>query len=420
MAMRGGRLRILFHAQHLSGVGHFMRSLAIARHMAGHHDVWLTQGGIPVPYAHGGRVRLLPLPGLRRSGSMLVPVDYDADPAGVWHERRRRIAQTIDEIRPDIVIVEHYPFSKWELGDEIEFLLDRARERNPDVKRVCSVRDVPLQTRHEQCTPAAYIDTVLSRLHGQFDALMVHADENLCRLDDAFGAVGSIRIPICHTGVVCQSPEAGLELPGDGSAPLSVKGPFAIASIGGGNDMAALLARLAAHWRDIRQRAGIVDWKLVMFGGLNSAGTALEEAVRRDESILLRPFSPDYLSWLECAGLSISCAGYNTCANLMRTATPALLVPNTGMSDQVRRARLMHARGLAEMLMPDDFNAGNAAAAIRRLLNGGQAARMEVNLKGTQGSRLFLEGLAGIVNGTPGDAAVIECASRPTGKTPVA
>ena len=418
--MRSGRLRILFHVQHLSGVGHFMRSLAIARHLAVHHDVWLTQGGIPVPTAHGGRIRLLPLPGLRRSGSMLVPVDHGADPAGIWHERRQRVAQTIDGIRPDIVIVEHYPFSKWELGGEIEFLLRHALERNPAVKRVCSVRDIPLQTRHEQCTPAAYTDTVLTRLHGQFDALMVHGDENLCRLDDAFGAFGSIRIPVCHTGMVCQCPGEDVEISDGDCAPPPIDGPFAIASIGGGNDLAALLTRLAAHWRDIRERAGISEWKLVMFDGLTGAGSALQEAVRRDESILLRPFSPDYLSWFECAGLSISCAGYNTCANLMRTATPALLVPNTGMSDQVRRARLMHARGLAEMLLPDDFDAGNAAAAIRRLLNGGQATRMEVNLQGAQGSRLFLERLASIVNGTPGDAAVTECATRPPGRTPVA
>jgi predicted glycosyltransferase len=417
--MRSGRLRILFHAQHLSGVGHFMRSLTIARHMAGHHDVWLTQGGTPVPYGHGGRARLLPLPGLRRSGATLVPVDDGTDPAGVWHERRKQISQAIDGIRPDVVIVEHYPFSKWELANEIGFLLDSARARNPAVKRVCSVRDIPLQTRHEQCTPEAYTETVLGRLHEQFDALMVHADENFCRLDNAFAATDRIRIPVCHTGIVCQWPGENMEATDGGSARPPIDGPFAIASIGGGNDLAGLLARVAAHWPDIRQRAGIAGWKLVMFGGLAGAGAALEEAVRRDETILLRPFSPDYLSWLECANLSISCAGYNTCANLMRTATPALLVPNTGMSDQVRRAGLMHARGLAEMLLPDDFDAGNAAAAIRKLLNGGQAERMEVNLRGSQGSRLFLERLAGMVNGTPGDATVTECAARPPGKTPV-
>ena len=40
-------MRIVVHAQHLSGVGHHVRAVALARALATAHDVVLVDGGAP-------------------------------------------------------------------------------------------------------------------------------------------------------------------------------------------------------------------------------------------------------------------------------------------------------------------------------------------------------------------------------------
>lgn len=386
------RLRILFYVQHLSGVGHFVRSLTIARELAKFHDVWLTDGGKPVPGGDDPDVHLLALPRLYRASGGLLPVDAGWSLTAVWHKRRECLAQAVSEIRPDVVVVEHFPFSKWELALEIGALLDCARKHNPAVRRICSVRDIPLQTRHEQCTPDVYAKQVLQSLHSQFDALMVHADAHLCRLDTVFPRAGHIRIPMRHTGIVCQPPPAETTLVPDS--------PCAVASIGGGTDAGALLPRLEEHWPDIREQAGLPTCRLVMFGGLDDASPVEPTPGSSDRPVWRRPFGGDYLAWLARAELSVSCAGYNTCANLLRIGTPALLVPNTAMSDQVRRAQLLQSRGLAATLRPEAWEPWRAASALRAQLDG-VAKSNQPDLRGAEGSRYFIEETAAGLTDSP-------------------
>jgi predicted glycosyltransferase len=383
MALRDRRLRVLFYVQHLSGVGHFMRARTIARELAASHDVWLTDGGRPVPTADDARVHLLRLPRLHRVSGELVPLESGRSLAAVWRERRERLSGAVMELRPDVVVIEHFPFSKWELADEIGFLLEHARESNPASRRICSVRDIPLQTRHEACAPDVYAGRVVRSLNGQFDALMVHSDENLCPLHQAFPEAGRIRLPIRHTGMVCQDLPPRLD-----PAPDT---PFAVASVGGGSDANNLLRRLAGEWTAIRDQAGLSEWELVMFGGLGDATSARSAPSRAGDSpVRWRSFSEDYLAWLAHAGLSISCAGYNTCANLLRIGTPAVLVPNTAMSDQVQRSHLLQSRGLVDMLLPDAWNASRAANAIRRRVDAPREPG-QLDLRGAEGSRHFVE-----------------------------
>lgn len=65
-------VRVLCHAQHFKGIGHFVRMHAIARGMSEAHDVYLVDGGRPVPRRPGPRpIELIEaFRGLRARGAL--------------------------------------------------------------------------------------------------------------------------------------------------------------------------------------------------------------------------------------------------------------------------------------------------------------------------------------------------------------
>ena len=64
----------------------------------------------------------------------------------------------------------------------------------------------------------------------------------------------------------------------------------------------------------------------------------------------MRPFSGEFLHWLQRADVSVSRAGYNTSTNLLETRVRAVLVPDPRMSDQAFRARRLADCGVAEVV----------------------------------------------------------------------
>ncbi|PYM53468.1 MAG: hypothetical protein DMD77_26510, partial [Candidatus Rokuibacteriota bacterium] len=84
----------------------------------------------------------------------------------------------------------------------------------------------------------------------------------------------------------------------------------------------------------------------------------------------------DPLSYIEAADLVIARAGYNTTMEILRSSTPALLIPRPGPSAEQRtRARLFQERGWVDALDPDDVNSGTLAEAIARGLHSAPKAR---------------------------------------------
>ena len=68
------------------------------------------------------------------------------------------------------------------------------------------------------------------------------------------------------------------------------------------------------------------------------------------------------------ADLSISHAGYNTCANLLETRTRAILTPHPTMADQALRAARFAELGIAQCLPADALTPERLATAIRHAL----------------------------------------------------
>lgn len=354
-------MTIVLYCQYVWGMGHLFRSLELARAMAGHHVILVAGGqevSVDLP-AHVERVRLPELH-MDEHFTTLMTENPEASVTAVQRERADVLAALFDRVRPQIFIVELFPFGRTAFGFELEPILDGIRRGDYGrVRTVCSLRDVLVEKRD----PAAYETRVLDALHRYFDLLLIHSDERLLPLRDTFGRFEDIRIPKIHTGFVASRPdlENGRLLRRD--LGLSPGEKLVVASCGGGRSGYRLIkAVLEACGRP----AGLPLRLEAFCGPFMSAAEFGELEAMRAAGLRVHRFTPRLIDYLAVADLSISLAGYNTCMNLLATGVPALVLPYSRQREQPWRVQKLLGCLPMIVLSEDDLEAERMAAFIQK------------------------------------------------------
>jgi predicted glycosyltransferase len=348
------KARLLFHCHHELGLGHLVRSLALARALTRHFDVVLLAGGeLPAGLELPAEVEVVPLPEGRRAETVL----------GAFRR-----------VRPDVIIVELFPFGRKKLAVEILPLLAEARAAGAFV--ACSVRDILVRGRSDQ---AAHDERAASIANRLFDTVLVHADPRLVRLEETFCPNTPLRVRVRYTGFV---------VPG---VPLRTAGTRArrlVVSAGGGRFGGPLLRAAAAAAPAIRERTGL-DVRLVAGPFLPAddrdalaAGAHAYELVRS---------VPDLAAELATAAVSLSQCGYNTALDVLRARVPALVVPFAapGEDEQARRASLLAGLGAVRVLDGRGLEPTALAAAVGAAADA-PVATPELDLDGARRTRDLL------------------------------
>lgn len=362
-------LNIVLYAQHLSGVGHYVRSLEIAKILAERHRVYLVEGGRPVPRGHGDEdVRRIELPRIVRGAAGLESMEPGRGTDAVLRERRRLLDEQVESIGPDVFLIEHFPFSKWEMAGEILGALEAARRVRSGVKVICSVRDVLRRTRFEAAAESEYRDRVLGYLNDHFDAVLVHGDPRLFRIERHFPAAVSIGIPLHYTGIVSERlPD---EANGKTLEPASALGLQVLVSVGGGRGDERFPELCIAAWRLLLDQGVAAGGRMRLCTGVDWPRARLDHlrSAAEDAAIDVVPYSVDFLKWMSVSALTVAHAGYNTCANILETRARALLVPDPQMSDQPVRAQRLAEMGLVDTVSMQGLSAADLAVAMKRAL----------------------------------------------------
>lgn len=376
--------RVFFWVQHLLGIGHLRRAALLAAAMAeSGFDVLLVSGGLPVRHLDPGRARFAQLPPVKaadRRFSALVdgagrPLDAAFDAA-----RRRRLMDLFHGHRPDAVITEMFPFGRRRFRAELLPLLDAARRRRPRPAVFCSVRDVltakAAPERHREMAALA---------HARFDCVMVHGDRALIPFDATFPETARIAGRLHYTGYVAPPPPAG--------RPAGTAGAVVVSTGGGAVGQRLLETALAAR---PLSRLAEAPWRLLAGEALGPAAFARLRA-RARAGVTVERARPDFPALLAGAALSISQAGYNTVADLLRARVPTVLVPfaEARETEQTVRAQALAARGLARVVAPERLSPARLAAAVDDALAAGPPAESGVRLDGAATAvRLLHEALA--------------------------
>ena len=357
---------VLFHVQHLLGIGHLTRAATLARGLAAEgFEVTVVSGGEPVPGVDFGRATLVQLPPARVADRRFSEL-LDANGAPVddaWKARRRdRLLDLYEKVGSDIVLTELFPFGRRQLRFELLPLLDRAaadRARTGRPRIACSVRDILVQSPKPERTRE-----MLALARRYYDLVLVHGDPRFVSLDATFPHAREIADRVAYTGYVVARPECS---PGEPERMAEEGGGEVIVSAGGGAVGGRLLeAALAARLRTPLAAAG---WRLLAGANLPEPDFRLL-AARAPEGVSVERFRPDFRKLLRSARLSISQGGYNTLMEVLDAGVRAVVVPYAGglETEQTLRASLLAARGLVEVVGEEELGPESIAAAVSRAL----------------------------------------------------
>ncbi|MBN9078764.1 MAG: hypothetical protein BGN87_22445 [Rhizobiales bacterium 65-79] len=378
---------ILFYVQHLQGVGHVFRAARIVRALVAEgFGVDVAYGGEPIDGFDIPGARIHYLPPVRAGGEVFNRLE-DAQGNAVddaYKDRRRDMLLALfDRAAPDILITEAFPFGRRQMRFELLPLIERAKARAKPPLIVGSVRDI-LQENAK-----AYKDReAADLLKAHFDHVLVHGDPRLVRLEQTFPLTGEVSDMLLYTGIVAPEP-----------SPATQRKFDVVVSVGGGALghrllMASARAKSLSVMRD-------KSW-LIVTGFKFSPEHKAELDSLVDGDVTVEAFLPDLQAVLAGAQVSISRVGYNTVADIYRAGCRAIVVPfSDGIeTEQITRAKLLAARGLAETISPEEETPETVAAAIDRAMGRPAPDRSALDLEGARNSALILKRL---VAGEPVD-----------------
>jgi predicted glycosyltransferase len=336
---------LLIHCQHSLGMGHLVRSLALAGGLAERFDVTLLNGGrLPAGTDVPRGVALVDLPSLGHDAEhRLVSHSPGCAVEDAQRSRVGLVLDTFHHVRPAVLVVELYPFGRRKFEFELRPLFDAVAHARPRPLVVSSVRDILVRRddggRHDEWA--------VERANEHLDAVLVHSDPAFARFDESFRPATPLDVPLHHTGFVVP--------PRPPERPQRAVRPRLLVSAGGGMVGEGLLAIAAEAAPDLQARTGLSTTLL--------AGPFLPDEARRHlrtrtgAALTVRDHVADLCGEIAASTVSLSQGGYNTTLDVVRAGRPAVVVPFAapGEDEQTRRAERMAALGVLRCLPPAEL-----------------------------------------------------------------
>lgn len=380
------RPAVLFYCQHSLGMGHLVRSMALAAGLTERFRVvYLNGGPLPEGISLPSGIEVIDLPplGLDLEGH-LVSRDLAHTVEGAREIRKKIILETHHSLRPQIVLIELFPFGRKKFADELLPLLGEAVAAGASRPLViCSLRDILVGQRSDQ---QKHDERAVAIANRYFDAVLVHSDPAFTRLDESFQACSKLATPIHYTGYV--TPERNEVNKSDALRQRRIT-----VSAGGGLVGYPLLqTAIEAH-------ALVEDEELgmrVIAGPFlpEESWQSLRALAQGRKNLQLLRRVPDLYEEMRAASASVSQCGYNTSLDILQSGVPALVVPfSEGLEDeQMKRARLLERLGAVRVLDSRQMNAHSLAGEMRAL-SGFRPKASDIDLRGVENSARILEQL---------------------------
>jgi predicted glycosyltransferase len=329
------------------GLGHMRRNLLIAETLAGaslEATVLLVCGAVQACalFLRPG-IDCVTLPALRKQRNGVYDSrQLDLALTEVVALRARTIRAAVNAFQPDLLVADNVP--RGALGELEPTLHDLAVRSVPCVLGLRDVLDDPSavvrewrRARNERA------------IRDYYDAVWVYGDRMLYDVAAECGFAPVIQRKLSYLGYLDQS-----ERLRDGTAaaledPLP-EGPFALCTVGGGQDG----ERLAEAFALARAPSGVR--RVIVTGpDMEALGRErLHALARGDSALTVVEFVREPARLVARAGCLVSMGGYNTVCEALSFHKRALIVPRVvPRREQLIRAERLRDRGLVDLLHPE-------------------------------------------------------------------
>ncbi len=370
--------KLMFYCQHVLGMGHFIRSMALVEGLNREFEVCFVNGGQLIDgFNMPDNIKLENLPPLKSDENFkMLEGANGANVSDIKKARLEQLLNCYEDFQPDLLVVELFPFGRKNFSFELLPLLSRIR-LDGKTKVVCSLRDILVQKR-DQAKHEAWVCKMLERY---FDSVLIHADPSFQRIEETFAASSSLNVPLHYTGYVIQPEPEVIKEP----IILQEDKPLFLASIGGGRVGVELLEASVEASSLLKET---LEHQLLIFTGPylpDEHFVTLRERVKSEPQIILKRFTANFLSYVKKADVSISMAGYNTCMNILSTGVQALVLPFKGGNndEQTLRSRKLEALNLLSVLESEKLSGEYLAEHIKSKLTP-RENRTTLNLSGVE------------------------------------
>ncbi|MEL6459324.1 MAG: glycosyltransferase [Cyanobacteria bacterium J06621_15] len=348
--------KLLFYCQHILGMGHLVRSMEIVRGLMSDFQVCFLNGGqIIKEFNIPDGIEVVNLPAIKTDAEFkqLMPVDSNLSLAEIQEIRKNKLLQVADEFKPDVLMVELFPFGRGKFSFELIPLLEKLQASEKPVKIVSSLRDIVVTKTNQE----KYENKVCRLMNQYFDMLLIHGDKNFVPLDESFSRVKDIQSQTKYTGYVVQKPKLNPELTEEDKNVIDSEKPLILVSVGGGRFGHELIDCVIASAEILEQK---IPHQIQIFTGPfapEEKVQAWQKLAENKSNLRVNRYTRNLLSYMQKADLSISMSGYNTTLNVMTTGVRAMILPFKGNNDQEQRIRAgkLDSLGVVKMLDESDL-----------------------------------------------------------------
>jgi len=380
-------MKIIQYCQHVLGIGHLFRSLEISRALSD-HEVVLVSGGPAVDTNLPQHVREFRLPDLQMNQEFkgLFSSEKNAGVDEVKEERQKRLFALLAAEKPDVFLIELYPFGRKAFRFELDPVLQAVSDKRLSCGSVvCSVRDILVEKEDRDKHESRAVKT----LNRYFDAVLVHADPQLVKISETFDHFDQITIPVAYTGYIAAKPSADAGKRMRQQLKIGEQEILIVASAGGGNVGAPLLAAVIRAFRRLEVKSAC---QLKVFSGPFLDRSEFDRLkISAGDNVQVTRFTADFLSYLAAADLSVSMGGYNTTMNILASGVPALVWPFGQNREQRLRAGRLADLGALKVLKDADLYPDRLAGIMDQWICRSMRPTVHINLNGAVNTAKWIE-----------------------------
>lgn len=365
--------KVGFYCQHLLGIGHLTRSLAICSHLVNDFEVHFFQGGPrtdkTIVHSNFHHHFLSPL-FMDEETSALFDPEGQLTLDEKWEKRKVEINFILKEEKLDALVVELFPFGRKKFKDEIFQMIEQARSHNSEIKTFSSIRDIMVEKHDAYKRNPRIVKWFLE----YFDIGLVHSDQRYLKLDETFPETTHIAHRLHYTGFVTE-PVKQMNVERKKQVLISMGGGIV------GDEMVLAVCKVAHQFPEYQFKYILGPNSSL---GLKNSLVDLEKQVKNLSSL---PFGPNFEENLLESELSISLSGYNTMMNVLNTKTKAIVYPYMKNREQSLRASVFEKSGHVRVIHEADLSDERLMFLINDSLMS-PYPHLDVNLNGSQSSSL--------------------------------